>query len=343
MKKSLLALAVLGAFAGAASAQSSVTLYGKVDLGVGKKAGTTDKAVMDGSGSRVGLRGVEDLGGGMKALFGFEHRFNPDTGKDATNDSSNGSAPGNASNVFWNGYSTVGLGGAFGTVNLGRQYTAAFSLAQNAFDPFGGDTVGGLRGLSLTPSTRLTTDAAAAAATSAAKIRTADSIRYDGNFGGLKVAANVAEKGAAQKRPYSVAAQYAAGPMTVGVAYENPGDADDNLTVAGVSYAFGPAKVSLAMSTGKDADAVKIRGYLIGSSFNIGPAGQVLVGYAQVKEGTATPAKKASVGYRHNLSKRTQLYADYSRVNEPAVSLNASTARNTSEKNAYDFGVLHTF
>ena len=56
MKKSLLALAVLGAFAGAASAQSSVTLYGKLDLGFAKAAGSADKQVADGSSSRVGFR-----------------------------------------------------------------------------------------------------------------------------------------------------------------------------------------------------------------------------------------------------------------------------------------------
>lgn len=139
MKKSLLALAVLGAFAGAASAQSSVTLYGKLDLGFAKAAGSADKQVADGSSSRVGFRGVEDLGGGLKALFQFEHRFNPDTGT-VTN------------TAFWHGLSTVGLGGSFGTVNLGRQYTAAYSLATGVIDPFGGDTVAGLRDESLTKS-----------------------------------------------------------------------------------------------------------------------------------------------------------------------------------------------
>jgi len=71
MKPSLLALAVLGALAGPALAQSSVTIYGIVDLGVGKNIGTKDKAVQEsGAGvSRLGFKGVEDLGGGMAALF----------------------------------------------------------------------------------------------------------------------------------------------------------------------------------------------------------------------------------------------------------------------------------
>ena len=307
MKKSLLALAVLGAFAGAASAQSSVTLYGKVDLGVGKTANSADKQVLDGSGSRVGLRGVEDLGGGMRALFGFEHRFSPDTGAQA-------------GAVMWNGYSTVGLGGAFGTVNLGRQYTAAFSLAQNAFDPFGGDTVGGLRGASLTGTV--------------ARIRTENSLRYDGTFGGLKVAADIAEVAAGGvDRPYSVAAQYAAGPVLVGLSYDNPTGANDNLLTAGIGYTFGPARLTAAIGNG-DTDAnLKIKQALLGASVNVG-AGQVLLGYAQQKLGTAATTKKSSIGYRHNLSKRTQLYTDFSRVN--------ITASGT-EKNAYDFGVLHTF
>jgi predicted porin len=308
MKKSLLALAVLGAFAGAASAQSSVTLYGKVDLGVGKVANSTDKQVMDGSGSRVGLRGVEDLGGGMRALFGFEHRFSPDTGIQG-------------GDRMWNGYSTVGLGGAFGTVNLGRQYTAAFSLAQNAFDPFGGDSVGGLRNNSLTGSV--------------ATLRTGgDSIRYDGTFGGLKVAFDVEEKLTSVARPYTVAAQYAAGPLLVAASYENPGNVNDKLITAGVSYVFGPAKLAVAIGDGTNTANAKVKQALVGATIKVGAAGSFLAGYAQEKVGTAAAVKKASVGYRHDLSKRTQLYTDFSRVNTTATG---------TEKNAYDFGVIHSF
>ncbi len=80
MKKSLLALAVLGAFASAASAQSSVTMYGRVDLSVGKPIGTASKGLFNGSGSRLGMRGVEDLGGGLKGIFNIETRFDADTG-----------------------------------------------------------------------------------------------------------------------------------------------------------------------------------------------------------------------------------------------------------------------
>ncbi|MGL4187595.1 MAG: porin [Sphaerotilus sulfidivorans] len=310
MKKSLLALAVLGAFAGAASAQSSVTLYGKLDLGFAKAAGSADKQVADGSKSRVGFRGVEDLGGGLKAMFQFEHRFNPDTGT-VTN------------TAFWHGLSTVGLGGSFGTVNLGRQYTAAFSLITNVIDPFGGDTVAGLRDESLTKSV--------------ARLRTDNSVRYDGAFGGLKVAADIAETPAGGvDRPYSVAAQYAAGPFMVAASYDNPTGANDNLTTLGGSYTFGPAKVSLGLGRGKtdEASSRTVKQALAGVTVSVGAAGQVLAGYAQQEVGTADATKKVSLGYRHNLSKRTQLYTDVTRVND---------LLSKTEKTGYDFGVIHTF
>ena len=308
MKKSLLALAVLGAFAGAASAQSSVTLYGKLDLGFAKAAGSADKQVADGSSSRVGFRGVEDLGGGLKAMFQFEHRFNPDTGT-VTNA------------AFWHGISTVGLGGSFGTVNLGRQYTAAFSLATDVIDPFGGYTVAGLRDESLTKSV--------------ARLRTDNSVRYDGAFGGLKVAADIAETPAGGvDRPYSVAAQYAAGPFMVAASYDNPTGANDNLATLGGSYTFGPAKVSLGIGRGDNDSNVRVKQALAGVTVSVGAAGQVLAGYAQEEVGTADATKKVSLGYRHNLSKRTQLYTDVTRVND---------LLSKTEKTGYDFGVIHTF
>lgn len=308
MKKSLLALAVLGAFAGAASAQSSVTLYGKLDLGFAKAAGSADKQVADGSRSRVGFRGVEDLGGGLKAMFQFEHRFNPDDGT-VTNA------------AFWHGISTVGLGGSFGTVNLGRQYTAAFSLATDVIDPFGGYTVAGLRDESLTKSV--------------ARLRTDNSVRYDGAFGGLKVAADIAETPAGGvDRPYSVAAQYAAGPFMVAASYDNPTGANDNLATLGGSYTFGPAKVSLGIGRGDNNSNVRVKQALAGVTVSVGAAGQVLAGYAQEEVGTADATKKVSLGYRHNLSKRTQLYTDVTRVND---------LLSKTEKTGYDFGVIHTF
>ena len=115
MKKSLLALAALGTFAGVAHAQSSVTLYGIVDAGFvynnnsgGNKLYSTSAGNLQ--GDRWGLRGTEDLGGGLKALFVLENGFNAFSGK-----------LGQGGDEFGR-QAYVGLSSQFGTVTLGRQY-----------------------------------------------------------------------------------------------------------------------------------------------------------------------------------------------------------------------------
>jgi predicted porin len=132
MKKSLLALAALTAFAGAASAQSSVTLFGIVDLAARhvKNPGTAGVNTLSPSGSatsRLGLRGVEDLGGGMRAEFWLEGDLTADNGM--------------AAGQTWRRRSTVGLVGGFGEVRLGRDYTPDF-WNHTVFDPFATAGVG---------------------------------------------------------------------------------------------------------------------------------------------------------------------------------------------------------
>ena len=111
MKKSLLALAVLGSFAGVAAAQSSVTLFGVADASARQvkngSAGSQKQLASGGNAtSRFGLRGLEDLGGGLRAGFHLESGINLDTG---TTDAK-----------FWGRRSTVSLLGGFGEVRLGR-------------------------------------------------------------------------------------------------------------------------------------------------------------------------------------------------------------------------------
>jgi predicted porin len=125
MKKSLLALAVLSAFASVASAQSSITISGMVDEGVVKGNGGTavnnganglSKAYTvrdNGPGSRIVFRGNEDMGGGLSAQFFLDHRFAPDTGNIGSSTT--------PSTIFWSGNSWVQLTSAqAGSVYLGR-------------------------------------------------------------------------------------------------------------------------------------------------------------------------------------------------------------------------------
>jgi predicted porin len=163
MKKSLIALAVMAA-AGAASAQSSVTLFGIVDLGFkyvrGEGNGHQSLLARDGyNSSRLGFRGTEDLGGGMSASFWLEAGINPDSGVgDATNINNQAAGvgptigntvPASAASVgtrgtqglTFNRRSTVSLAGGWGEVRLGRDYTPHF-WNWTIFDPFGTQGVG---------------------------------------------------------------------------------------------------------------------------------------------------------------------------------------------------------
>jgi predicted porin len=115
MKKSLLALAALGAFAGAAQAQSSVTLYGIIDEGVNYTSNAAGHRLYNLSsgelqGSRWGLRGAEDLGGGLKAIFTLENGFDVNSGRLGQG------------GLEFGRQAYVGLSSPFGTVTLGRQY-----------------------------------------------------------------------------------------------------------------------------------------------------------------------------------------------------------------------------
>ncbi|AOI77596.1 MULTISPECIES: porin [Burkholderia] len=133
MKKSLLALVALGAFAGAAHAQSSVTLYGIIDEGLlfnnnagGKHLYSMASGVMQ--GSRFGLRGTEDLGGGLKAIFTLENGFDVNSGKLGQG------------GLMFGRQAYVGLSSPYGTVTLGRQYDSVVDFVGplEAGDQWGG-------------------------------------------------------------------------------------------------------------------------------------------------------------------------------------------------------------
>jgi predicted porin len=133
MKKSLLALAALGAFAGVAHAQSSVTLYGIIDVGINMNTNSGGAHKYDMSsgvmqGSRFGLRGTEDLGGGLKALFVLENGFDLTNGKLGQG------------GLMFGRQAYVGLSSQFGTVTLGRQYDSVVDYVgpMEAGDQWGG-------------------------------------------------------------------------------------------------------------------------------------------------------------------------------------------------------------
>ncbi len=317
MKKTLIALAAVAATS-VAFAQSSVTIYGQIAASIEKSsfgAKNNKVALDDIHGSRLGFRGSEDLGGGLKANFGIEHRFRPDTGADATFNPGGTSAAGVVtppSSTIWNGFSTVGLAGGFGEVRLGRYYSANFLPVLNKPDPWGGDGAASLRanGMLINP----------------AFIRTANVIHYSGRFAGVNVAASTGLKEGAAKAHNSVAVGYANGPLDVGVGVDNgvPG----RLTNLFGIYDFGVVKLHTGTGTFKPATGKTVKGFLVGATIPAGP-GAVRLGVARTKVDGAADAssQKLGVGYLMPLSKRTSIAVNYGRDSKavsPATKKKAS-------------------
>lgn len=355
MKKSLLALAVLGAFTGVASAQSSLTIYGKVDQAFGHKAGTEISTWSDsGARSRLGFKGSEDLGGGLKANFVLEHSLNPDEGTSYNSCASNygknkdGSVntaviTTSCSNQLWHGQSWVGLShSTYGSLAVGRQYTAAFSLAQNTVDPFNGDGYANLRDVMLVRD-------GTGAGTSAGlpEIRYNNSVRYDYSGYGINAALSLGERkndgttftNKESDRPLSAAVNYTMGGLFLAAGVENPEGDGNYLVTLGAKYNLGFASVSAGYSTGTvdtaGAAASDVNGWLIGARVPFGKA-DLKVGYASSKIDGADSMGKMAIGVDYNLSKRTKVYADYARYTGDAVD-------GVQQKNAFLVGIQTNF
>lgn len=331
MKKSLIVLAALGSIASVASAQSSITMYGRVDLSVNKAVGTNQKGLTNGSGSRLGMRGVEDLGGGMSAFFNIEHRFNADTG---VSGEGNPLAATPAAR-FWGARSLVGLQGGFGKVSLGREYTTAFLGSQLIADPWGWDTV-----VSGTPGAGLNQ---ALTGGGIARVRNDSSVTYNFAAAGFSFGAQVAEATDAinnfNKKPYNFALGYAAGPFSLGFGYEVTGQEAAAkakwMTVNG-SFNLGMVKLGALVGKGNTAADADHTAWMVTAVAPMGQ-GEFRASFGKLKAESAAgvktdAAKGFALGYHYALSKRTTLYTDY--VRNTAVSF---------EKNGYDFGIKHNF
>lgn len=359
MKKSLVALAVLGAFSGMAAAQSSVTVFGIVDVaaryikndGNGSIKGLSADQQ---ASSRLGFRGVEDLGGGLKAGFWLESALSPDTGDAGSTVS--------GSNRFWGRRSTVSLMGNFGEIRLGRDFTPTFNSysdyaafgtnGSGSADVFGNDVLG---------STTLTTT------------RADNQVSYitpntlGGLYGQVSVAAG---EGVSGNKYAGGRLGYAAGPLNVSVGYGQtevtPLAGDDSFQrfTVGASYDFGVVKLMGYFIRSEWAD-FESNIYEIGASVPVGP-GIIRAAYQAIdKKGVVgatnlnnKDANHISLGYIHNLSKRTSVYTTVARFDNKNDTAGANagpnfsvatkngpalTASNGRTSTGFELGIRHNF
>ena len=317
MKKSLIALAALAAV-GAASAQSSVTLYGILDAGytwtehTGKIPGHTVKTTETGftsgnlSGSRWGLKGQEDLGNGLAAVFNVEAGF----------DSINGDF-----DTGFNRRAVVGLKGGFGQVLLGRDYTPLDDL-------LGGN---GFQAIDLS-TYNVSPDG------TALYTGRADGIHYSGNFSGVgvkafvsydreKVTDDLGTDSDDRREGYGLNLSYATGPFAIAGGVQQFKSKDMNVTLTPVKNTE-VKNTEYAVAASYDFTAAKVFGHYAGNDPDVGET------MHQYSLGVAVPFGAATLGaqYAYNkqgdfkghdvvlqgtyaLSKRTDLYARAGRFN----------------------------
>jgi len=337
MKKSLIVLAALTGFAGVASAQSSVTLFGIADLAARnvKNGGGTIKSLShSGSAStRLGLRGVEDLGGGMRASFWLEGTLSLDDG--------------NPGGQNWQRRSTISLSGGFGEVRLGRDYTPDF-WNHTIFDPFATTGVGS--SLNIFTGVNNGFDL----------VRANNSIGYflpnmGGLYGQVMVAAG---EGPTGRKHTGFRLGYSGGGINVAFSMgsNEAGTAEYDRTNLGGSYAIGKGSLMVQYNKGKAKGGTQngqsITHYLIGGRFPVG-SGIVKASYGKADGKGPTAATNArdatqmAFGYEQPLSRRTALFGHYARISNKSGSSATMTGgvpnRAGSNVTGYEFGMRHSF
>ncbi len=335
MKKSLFALAALTVFATTVSAQTSVTVYGIVDAGIayednGAPSGSVLRLESGGqSTSRFGLKGTEDLGGGLSALFVLENGFVTGTG-----------ALSSASQIF-DRQSWVGLKGGYGTLRLGRQETLVYAAFNKGFDPFGRALAGNIDRMFLI----------GGSGKRASNTLTYSAPNFNGFSGDLAYTLGGVAGDTSQGRESGLSLQYVQGPVGVIFAHHNGNSVapivNGKTNFLAGTYDFGIAKGYLAYGDNKNdaaaAARIDTRNWLIGVSVPVG-AHLFMADYIRKADKAVAnrDATQIAIGYTYNLSKRTNFYTSYSQTsNDSAGTTNVVTAGATDK--LLNAGIRHTF
>lgn len=331
----VLASAGLLALVGHAAAQSNATLYGILDtnLTYGKGSVSSAKGVGTGglAGSRIGVRGIEDLGDGLRAVFLVEHGFNSDTG-----------VPASAAS-FWNRQVFVGLGGRWGELQLGRQYTPNF-LVHATYDAFGPQGVAAQQVL-----------LGSMEIAQPANLRANNAVNYlsPASLGGFVVQAMTSASEGAPGKYSGVRVGYAAGPFAGDAAfgtYDDPAIGDLEAFTIGARYRIGNLSLYGLFDRANSGSSFDTRGVQFSGAYLLG-ATTFKASIAQSARRSAVGAdaattRRVGVGAVHDLSKRTALYTSIAHVSNSdgaATALNGSVTAPNSGSSGIDVGIRHSF
>jgi len=337
MKFKYLAAALLSSLPLFANAQTNVQIYGVMDAAIGVEdtdaPGEDSRTVINSgnqSSSRIGFRGTEDLGNGLKALFNIEAGVALDTGA--------------ADSTMFGRRAVVGLQGSFGTLTVGREYSPIAAVAA-ATDALGQGLYGS--NLSAFTSGRLTR-------------RLANSVNYKSNAAGgftVNAAYSTGEKAVDPSGDLmGVSLEYKNGGLYLGAGYhqlERLATGDDKEYAFGAGYSFGAFDLKgnylVADQTGSNNKFEQIN---VGGAYTTGP-NKFFVNLQRNEIDNGAKGNLWAVAYSYALSKRTNLYTTYGtmRNNERGVfGINSSSTNVTppaaalgADPSAFTVGVRHSF
>lgn len=353
MQKKLIALAVAGLVSAPAFAQSNVTIYGLVDMAASYRGdnavdGVDSKNSIDSgvaNGSRIGFRGTEDLGNGLKAGFVLEQGLFADRGVSAQGGRTFGRQ------------SFVSLAGGFGEVRVGRQYHMQ-NMIHGTYDPFGDGTVGKVSNVYEQSAGGRLDNAVVYISPSFSGLNVLAAYATDavtngddeatGNVGDLETAA--------------IAVMYANGPLSLAANYhqikanEISGADTNKVWDLAAAYDFGVAKLSAIYGQNKDGAGRAVAWddadfWMVGLTVPVGAAGKFLASYTassvELAGADDQDSTQWALGYTHNLSKRTDVYAVYADINNKdditwATSGDATNGGDGYQK-GFNLGVRHRF
>ena len=345
-KKTLAALAVSSLLSGAAMAETSFTIYGRGNVSVeNQKIGSESKTVFVDNSSRVGLRALKDIAGGMEAGFTLEANTNLSTGK-VDSDVAGGSG------TFFAREATMHLGGAFGQIKLGRlPVSAAYFATADYISNHNHDTG---------TSSDALWDTAAAGQMKQAIGYTSPSLSgvvLQAQYGLKNSTGSAAnDVDSVKVAPVSFAATYGVGPLGLALAYErgdntySPQVGDTyNVTTARANYTIGAITLgAYAQRTSgvmADRNAYRLSAmYTLGQNefhANYGAAGN--------RAGSANSgADQFTLGYNYNLDKQTKVYALYTQINNKSTATYNMTRSFTGvaagqDASSYAVGVRYNF
>ncbi|BAN70183.1 porin [endosymbiont of unidentified scaly snail isolate Monju] len=345
MNKKLIAAAIAAVVAAPAAVAADTTLYGKAHVSIQSNDNSpSDNYTVNSNASRVGIKGSEDLGDGLKAIFKYEMGYNISDGGAA-------STPISARSAY------VGLSGSWGTFLAGRHDTPAKVAFYASGTDFLGDSVIDMNKIGFTevradnaiayisPNMSGFTVAAAIVPGEQSGVRTTTTVfspigtttnarHRNTNFNSAN---NLADA-------YSLALIYGGGGLKVGIGYEvftgdfNGGGAakDQTMWQVGASYTFGDFTVG---ANYEDKSDIGVAGddrtvWGLAGKANFGN-NFVVINYGEKDpSGAANKVKRFGIGVGHKFSKRTQVYAAYANQNNPVA---------TPDTSNFALGMIHTF